>query len=802
MASLFDKRAPRPDIAHVGMGDKGATGLMPAQDRFINLILQYPLWMLTINAALVAVIAIGASRLQVETGIDIFFADDDPNLLAQRSLDETYGREDNILFIVEAVNGDIFTPENLISLVALTLEAWQMPNSRRVDSVTNYLYPTVDGDDIIIAPLLDKAAQLDTAKISGIRDLALSEDALVGRLLSSDAAVTGVNVSLNLNLREKAGEVDESVSFARQLAAQIENSNSNLRVYLAGWAVTEQTLAEVTTEDSSLLIPVLFVVVLVLLAFLLRSPFASLCTVIVILLSIAVGMGFAGWAGVGLNSVNVSAPTIIMTLAVADCVHIFSAFLRQLREGMPKRRALEYGLRDTLYPIALTSVTTALGFLSMNFSDSPPFAQLGNVAAVGVLGALWASVTILPGLILLLPFRTKEGVSTGLPMDGLARFVLSHQAWLRWGFTASIVIIVSFIPRIDLNDDPSGYFSEAIPLYHAINMIDSRLSGSQSIHYSIEAIDGESISDPDYLEQVAKFVNWLREQPEVTNVESFTDTLKRLNQVMHDNSQEWFRLPDSNEMASQYVLLYEISVPYGQDVTHQINASKSALKISATVTNQQSSGLIAFEERTRLWLEENTPDIASRGTGQSLSFANIGLRNIHSMLYGSLVAIILISICLIIAFRSIKFGIVSLIPNLFPAFVTLGLWSIFVGEVNIAASVVFSITLGIIVDDTTHFLVRYRQARLIHSLSAEDAIRYTFNSVGGALVTTSVALAAGFFVLVASDFSVNSTSGLLVALTIFMAILLDLLWLPTLLIKADRWLVQRKPDQDQLEAPV
>ena len=227
-----------------------------------------------------------------------------------------------------------------------------------------------------------------------------------------------------------------------------------------------------------------------------------------------------------------------------------------------------------------------------------------------------------------------------------------------------------------------------------------------------------------------------------------------------------------------------------QDVTHQISADKSSLKVTATLKNQQSQGLIAFEARSREWMAEHLEGLVARGAGQSVSFANVGLRNIDSMLRGSLVAILLISLCLIVAFRSFKFGLISFIPNLFPAFVTLGLWGAVVGEVNIAASVVFSLTLGIIVDDTTHFLVKYIEARRDKRMPPAEAIRYTFERVGGALVSTSLVLSAGFLVLVASDFSVNSTSGLLVTITIAVAIILDMLFLPSVLLKTDRWLIR------------
>lgn len=763
---------------------------MVFKTRLVALVMRHPFLILLVGLALVFTLASGGGRITVETGMDVFFAEDDPNLLAERELKRTYGREDNILIVLETTDGGtVFDRGKLGILEAVTTAAWQVPHSRRVDSITNYLHPVVDGDDIFIGPLVEDASIKTDSERRQIKRTALAEETLVGRLVSADGSVAAVNINLILPEEDKAAAIAAAVDYARTISDQAADAVPGLRAHLAGWAMTEQTLADITAEDSGGLMPLLFLLVLVGIVVLLGSISAALCTVVAIFLSILTGMGFAGWAGISMNSVNVSAPTIIMTLAVADCIHVLSAFLAEMRRGADKRAALQASLEQTLWPITLTSVTTAFGFLTMNFSDSPPFQQLGTITAVGVLGALWVTVTVLPAMVLALPFRVREGASTGVPLDWLARFVVRNENRLFWGSLAFVAIVVSFVPGIEINDDPAGYFSEEVPLSQSIQLIEDRLSGTQTLHYSFDTNAPQGIGDPAFLAQVDRFIAWLRAQPEVVNVDSFTDVLKRLNQVMHDDDPQWNRLPDSRDMTAQYLLLYEISIPYGQDVTHQVSADKSSLKVTATLKNQQSQGLIAFEERSRQWMTENLEGLYARGAGQSVSFANVGLRNIDSMLRGSLVAVLLISLCLIVAFRSFKFGLISFIPNLFPAFVTLGLWGAVVGEVNIAASVVFSLTLGIIVDDTTHFLVKYIEARRENRLPPDEAIRYTFERVGGALVSTSLVLSAGFLVLVTSDFSVNSTSGLLVTITIAVAIILDMVFLPTVLLKVDRWLI-------------
>lgn len=398
-------------------------------------------------------------------------------------------------------------------------------------------------------------------------------------------------------------------------------------------------------------------------------------------------------------------------------------------------------------------------------------------------------MTLLPALVLLLPFKSQRPEPRSLPMAAIADWVVRHQRPVFWSSLVTILLVVSFVPRMSLNDDPAGYFSDDIPLTGAIATVEEKLSGTQNVHYSLDSGQPGGVSDPRYLADVGRFVDWLRAQPEVTNVDSFVDTLMRLNEVMHGGDPAWHRLPESRELAAQYILLYEISVPYGQDVTHQMTADKSALKVTAVLKNQKSA-VLAFEQRSRDWLAENAPNLVTRGAGHAVSFASIGLRNINNMLWGSLFAIVLVCGCLLVAFRSVRFGALSLVPNLFPALISLGLWSALVHEVNMAASVVFSMTLGIVVDDTTHFLVRYRRARIDEGLAPADALRDTFASIGHALVTTSVVLTAGFLVLVQSDFSVNATSGMLMSMTIVIALLLDLLFLPTLLLRADRWLVR------------
>ncbi|MFK8014855.1 MAG: MMPL family transporter, partial [Gammaproteobacteria bacterium] len=213
---------------------------------------------------------------------------------------------------------------------------------------------------------------------------------------------------------------------------------------------------------------------------------------------------------------------------------------------------------------------------------------------------------------------------------------------------------------------------------------------------------------------------------------------------------------------------------------------KSASRFVATANTMTSKQQRALVARSEAWLRDNAPDLYTEGVGVAVMFSYISERNIKSMIGGSIFGLILISIILIVALRSVKIGLLSLVPNLLPIGLTFGIWGIFVGQVNMAASVVSGMVLGIVVDDTVHFLSKYLRARRENGLSPADAVRYAFSTVGMALVVTTAILIAGFTVLAQSNFAINATMATLTAMAIALALIVDFLLLPPILLKFDR----------------
>jgi hypothetical protein len=756
--------------------------------RYAQWVINHPFIAIALTILLVGTTTSGGRFLSFTTDYRVFFSDDNPQLKAFDALEKTYTKNDNVMFVVTPKDGNVFTPDTLKVIQALTKEAWQLPYSIRVDSITNFQYTEANGDDLTVRDLVPANATLDAAALKKIKNVALTEPLLVRRLISQQGHVTGINVTIQLPGKNPSKEVPHVVDFARNVAKRFEQQYPSVDIRLSGVVLMNNAFSEASKADMQFLVPVSFLLMLITLGLLLKGFSGTVGTMLIIVFSILTAMGMGGYLGFPITPPSASTPIIVLTVAIANAVHVLVTFLHEMRGGMEKKAAMVESLRVNMQPVFLASATTALGFLSMNFADVPPFRHLGNMVAIGVLSSFVYTVFFLPAFMTLMPVHVKvRQESDGfVTMDHIGAFVVNRRKPLMWGMLVMVVTLVSFIPRNELNDVFVHYFDDSIEFRRDADYFINNLSGLYLIDYSLDAGEPGGISNPQFIRDVDKFAQWYRQQPEVVHVNTFTDMMKRLNKNMHGDDDNYYRIPRERNLAAQYLLLYEMSLPYGLDLNNQINIDKSATRFTVTLQTLSTNDLLALEDRADHWLADNTTTIKDpEGSGTSIMFAHIGKRNIKSMLLGTTVALILISMILIFALRSLKIGLVSMIPNLVPAAMGFGLWGIFVGEVGLALSVVMGMTLGIVVDDTVHFLSKYLRARREQNLSPQEATKYAFHTVGMALFTTSVVLVIGFLVLSLSAFKLNSGMGTLTAIVIALALIADFFFLPPLLMKLE-----------------
>lgn len=764
---------------------------------------KYSLLVLLATIFLIIVATIGGKNLYFRGDYDIFFDGTNKQLLAFDEIQTTFAKTDNLAIVIAPEDGDIFTPQTLSLIQKITVDAWQVPYSSRVDSIANYQHTEAFDDDLLVEDLLYSEYELTPERISKVKSIALSEPVLKSALVSEKGDVTVVNITVQLPEMDKTAEVEEVVSSINAMIDRYQRAYPDVTFHKAGIIAMNHAFMTAAQDDSSTLVPTMLVVILVFLTIMLRSILSVIATLIVIIGSVMATMGISGWAGMFLSTATVNVPTLIMTLAVADCVHVIATMRQSMKNGFTKAQSIERSIALNFVPILITSVTTAIGFLMMNMSDSPVLRDFGNLSALGVMVACFLSVTLLPALLKLLPIHVKMETSQDQKhvMDRLGDFVVSQRRALLPLSVVVIVVCASLIPLNKVNDESVEYFGQRNEFRQAADFMEERISGMTNISIAIKTNESQGIAAPDFLNTIGEFSSWLRDQPETDHVATLADVYKRLNKNMHGDDEAYYSLPQARELAAQYLLLYEMSLPYGLDLNNQINVDKSSIKMVLTVANLGSVELVDLENRIYQWFAEHAPHYQVVASSPSLMFAHIGETNMASMLSTLPITLVLISALLIFALRSVRLGLISLMPNIAPAVIGFGLWALISGEINLGLSVVVTLTLGIVVDDAVHFLSKYQRARR-EGQTAEQAVRYAFHTVGRALWITTVVLVAGFSVLAMSSFRLNADMGQLSAIVIFIALVVDFLFLPTLLMLFDKkaYLQESPSDNARLKA--
>ena len=751
-------------------------------------------WLVLLLSLILAIGAgFGAGKLEFSTNYRVFFSDANPELQAFENLQDTYTKNDNFLFVFEPEDEQAFSRQTLDAVERLTAEAWHIPYAIRVDSISNFQHTYATEDDLVVEDLVKHAQSRDAEFLAQRQAVALAEPLLRDQLLTPKADVTAINVVLQYPEKDLM-EVPQAVRHARELAALIEAEYPAIDVHLTGVSMLNNAFAETGMSDGATLMPLMFVVIFVLTWLIIRSFSATFATLVVIALSSTIGMGMAGYFGVKLTPIAMSAPIVILTLAVADSIHILLSLRGLMRDGMDKTAAITESVSINFLPVTITSVTTIVGFLALNFSDSPPYWHLGNITAVGIAAAWMYSITLLPALLSILPYRLRRANGAAWSqraMDRFADIVIGHSRKLLLVVGAATLVLVSFVPTLEFNDQWVEYFDERIEFRNDSDKAQDHF-GLYPIEYSVPSTGPGGVSEPEYLQNLERFAEFLRAQPNVTHVYALSDIMQRLNRNMHGDDPSYHRIPSDRELSAQYLLLYELSLPYGLDLNDRINIDKSATRVTATLSRSSTAETKAFFDEVSAWQQANWPAyMQTEPTSAAVMFTYISERNMDNMVTGTIVAIIAIALIMMFALQSLRLGLLSLVPNGLPILTTFGAWALLVGTVGFSVATVASISLGIIVDDSVHFLSKYVRARNERGLTIENSIRYAFHNVGIAIVVNTIILAAGFFVMTTSAFKMNVDLGLMTMLAIGFALILDFLLLPALLL-----LGQRKPETE------
>lgn len=355
-------------------------------DRFDNL----PSWLtfsvrtpglsLVIFFALIVLASWGLKALQFRGEYNIFFDEANPQLLAFKEIQARFSKTDSLAIVIAPEKQSVFTPKILKLISQLTQDAWQTPYSSRVDSLTNYQHTEAEEDDLLVQDLVPESFGYSKEEIKKVKNIALNDPETRNSIVSENGDVAIVNITVQLHDQNMTGDIVEVYNYVDHMLESYKNKYPDVRFYKAGLVAMNYSFMDAAQTDIMTLVPLMLIVILTFLLIMLRSLYSVLATLVVITCSVTATVGLAGWFGIAMNIASVNIPTLILTLAVADCVHIIATMRHQMSVGDGKNQAILHSLKMNMVPVIITSVTTAIGFFMMNMSDSPALRTFGSLA--------------------------------------------------------------------------------------------------------------------------------------------------------------------------------------------------------------------------------------------------------------------------------------------------------------------------------------------------------------------------------------------------------------------------------------
>jgi len=529
-------------------------------------------------------------------------------------------------------------------------------------------------------------------------------------------------------------------------------------------------------------------VILLTLFLLLRSLVAVIGSFLVISISVVSAMGSIGFITGEIAQPYIMVPILIATLAVADCVHLFTLYFQNLSSSRKSKEAMIESLTLNLQPLFLTSLTTAIGFLSLNLAPLEPLRGIGNGVAVGVFLAFIFTILLLAPLVSYFNVKKSKNVDFQKQIARkLGQFSIRNHKKLLVIIPVISCFLIAFIPLNKTNDNPLKFYSERYTSMAADSeWLSERLGGTFPVSYELTNRTS-LVSDPKFLFEVDKFSEWLASNEEVLHINSLSKIMKNLNKTLHGKEEQWNVIPEESDLSAQYLFFYEMSLPFGLDLNNSISQDKKSIKLVASLKEMGSLEYRKFDQKVNEYVLENMPQgMVSMGTGIRPIFAFMTNHLISQFYYALAIGIVLITATIILFFRSLRYGMLTVVTNLLPIGVGFGIWALVSGEVSMLVGLGMGTTLGIIVDFTVHFLSKYLHAKREKNLQAEEAVMYAFETVGFALIVTALSLCAGFLVLLLAFFIPLHGFVLFSSIAFISALIIDLLLFPALLITWDK----------------
>jgi len=773
--------------------------------------------MLVLTAAMVTQIP----KISIDTSMEGFLRPDDPTLLAYNNFRDQFGRDEVIIIAIKSPN--IFSQEFLEMIQRLHEELEEnVPYIDDITSIVNARNTRGEADELIVEDLLEHWPQNNT-EMEALKKRVLTNPLYKNLLISEDATFTTIiikthsysSLGQDVDVLEGFEEDAEEVAGAKSKAAakrtyltDKENSQvvnaaqqvsekynaSDFQIYMAGSPVVTHFLKRTMMSDMRKFMVLAIAAVAILLFVMFRRISGVFLPLVIVILSLLSTIGIMALAGVAIKVPTQILPSFLLAVGVGTSVHILAIFYQRFQQTNDKEEAIAYALGHSGLAVVMTNVTTASGLLSFATSEVAPVADLGLFAGIGVLLTFVNTLVLLPAVLAIVPVaerRQNRNQSENTFMDrflsGISHFSTTHPV---------SILIVSFLIvglsifaalQIRFSHDVLGWFPEKNQIRQATEKIDHELRGSLNLEVIIDTGRENGLYEPALLKRIDKATAYTEslelEDLFVGKAWSVSTILKEINQALNENRPDYYAIPQNRDLVAQEFLLFENSG--SDDLEDVVDSQFSKARFTIKGPFKDAVKYNRFIDTVSSYFDDNFPEATITLTGMMALLSSTISHAITSMARSYGIALVVITALMIILIGRIRIGLLSMIPNLAPILLMLGVIGATPFKMDLFTMMVASIAIGLAVDDTIHFMHNFRRY-YEQSGDPKQAVYETLNTTGRAMLVTTIALSIGFFIFVFASMNNLFAFGLLTAFTILMALVADYLVAPALMVLANR----------------
>lgn len=746
--------------------------------------------LLVVSLAVCVLLASSIPRTEFDTSLGVLLTQSDPYLQERDAMAEVFPSPIEISFALVPKSGEVFERATLLALADLNREFREIPLALSMDSVLGWQSPF--GEESLFTRVLTPQSELSPDELSASKQRVLDDPFLFGRLISPDSDLALANIRLR-STEITSAQSSDIVAISDAIRESLQARYPSVDIYLSSTAHYEQSNRSAMISDLSLLLPIVILLCTAIICYSFRSIYFGFCILSVALLTVLMTVGSLAWMGISFNSISVMAPLVVVTIAVADSVHIISLFRQALLQGLGPVDAMRQSIALNFRPISLATVTTIIGFASLNFASAPAVSSFGSVVALGVGFAYVLTLSVLPGAILLFASRLRVDERTGTigllsAVTGFCKgLVFRHGRLMLISVSVLACIALGLSLRNSTDFDRASFISKDSPLYDYYENVNARMNQGTQLTYGVRVPHAYGIIEPKFLQQLDRFSQWMNTQETVVGVASLVEVIKTVNQIMHEEEGEGeaYLIPDDAESIDEALFNYSVAQESNFTLSTLANDDFTMMRFFVATNTQSNQSIITLNALIDEKFAQEFSEAELLHGSSTLLFARMDKAVTQELLQGYVLSLIMITITLMFGMRSAYLGLLSVLPNLLPAVFVFGVWGLFVGQVDPFVMMLFSISIGLVVDDTVHVLSTYQSGRK-SGLAPNAAVASALEKAGPALIITTAVMAFGTCVLIAASTLYFQQAATLLVPIVVLALILDLTFFPALLVRFDR----------------